>query len=142
RILVDDGGPNVAKQLHVGHLPPAIIRESIKRLLRFAGNDVVGDVHLGDRGAPMRQLIAPPARRRPDPPAVDPDAAPPFPSESPVTMDDLEELYPAAAKLAAEDPVFAAEAKQATLELQEGRPGYHALWQHFRETSISAMREV
>ncbi len=142
RILVDYGGPNVAKQLHVGHLRPAIIGESIKRLLRFAGNDVVGDVHLGDRGAPMGQLIALLARRRPELPYFDPQARPPFPDESPVTMADLEELYPAAAKLAAEDPEFAAEAKQATLELQEGRPGYHALWQHFRDTSITAMREV
>ncbi len=142
RILVDYGGPNVAKQLHVGHLRPAIIGESIKRLLRFAGNDVVGDVHLGDRGAPMGQLIALLARRRPDLPYFDPEATHPFPAESPVTMGDLEELYPAGAKLAAEDPVFAAEAKLATLQLQERRPGYRALWQHFRDTSITAMREV
>ena len=142
RTVVDYGGPNVAKQLHVGHLRPAIIGESIKRMLRFAGHDVVGDVHLGDRGAPMGQLISLLHRRRPDLPYVDPEATAPFPEDSPVTMDDLEELYPEAAALAAADPVFAEEAKAASLALQEDRPGYRALWQHFRATSIDAMRQV
>jgi arginyl-tRNA synthetase len=142
RTVVDYGGPNVAKQLHVGHLRPAIIGESIKRLLRFAGHDVVGDVHLGDRGAPMGQLVALLRRRQPDLPYFAPDAAAPFPDEPPVTMDDLERLYPEAAALAATDPTFAEEAKAASLTLQQDRPGYRALWQHFRTTSVDAMRQV
>jgi arginyl-tRNA synthetase len=142
RTVVDYGGPNVAKQLHVGHLRPAIIGESIKRLLQFAGHDVVGDVHLGDRGAPMGQLVALLRRRRPDLPYFAPDAAAPFPDEPPVTMDDLERLYPEAAALAATDPAFAEEAKAASLALQQDRPGYRALWQHFRTTSVDAMRQV
>jgi arginyl-tRNA synthetase len=142
RTVVDYGGPNVAKQLHVGHLRPAIIGESIKRLLRFAGHDVVGDVHLGDRGAPMGQLVALLRRRQPDLPYFAPDAAAPFPDEPPVTMDDLERLYPEAAALAATDPTFAEEAKAASLALQQDRPGYRALWQHFRTTSVDAMRQV
>ena len=142
RTVVDYGGPNVAKQLHVGHLRPAIIGESIKRLLRFAGHDVVGDVHLGDRGAPMGQLVALLRRRQPDLPYFDPGAAAPFPDEPPVTIEDLERLYPEAAALAATDPTFAEEAKAASLALQQDRPGYRALWQHFRSTSVDAMRQV
>ncbi|MBA2338501.1 MAG: arginine--tRNA ligase, partial [Acidimicrobiia bacterium] len=88
RIVVDYGGPNVAKQLHVGHLRPAIIGEAVKRMLRFAGHDVVGDVHLGDRGAPMGQIIALIRRRQPDLAYFDPEATVPFPARSPVTMDD------------------------------------------------------
>ncbi|CAN5522727.1 arginine--tRNA ligase [soil metagenome] len=142
RTIVDYGGPNVAKQLHVGHLRPAIIGESIKRMLRFAGHDVVGDVHLGDRGAPMGQLIAIIRRRQPDLPYFDPEATHPYPKRSPVTMDDLEALYPEAAGRAASDPGFAEEVKAASLALQRADPGYVALWQHFRTTSIEAMRRV
>ncbi len=142
KIVVDYGGPNVAKELHVGHLRPAIIGESVKRLFRLVGHDVVGDVHLGDWGLPMGQLIVELAERRPDLPYFDESASGPFPSESPVTVEELNELYPVASARAAEDPAFAEAARAATVALQSGRPGYVALWQHFRGVSVAAMRHV
>lgn len=142
RILVDYGGPNVAKELHVGHLRPAVIGESIKRILRRLGHDVVGDVHLGDWGAPMGQLIAEMRERHPDLPYFDPDFTGPYPDTPPVTITDLQEMYPVAAAKAETDPDFAARAKQATFELQAGRPGYRALWEHFRSVSVTALKQV
>jgi arginyl-tRNA synthetase len=142
KILVDYGGPNVAKELHVGHLRPALIGESLKRILGFAGYDVTGDVHLGDWGLPMGQLIAELAERLPDLPYLDPDFTGPYPDESPVTVDELNRLYPEASAHCDADPVFAQAARQATFELQDGRPGYRALWEHFRRVSIEAMRQV
>jgi len=140
-ILVDYGGPNVAKPLHVGHLRPAIIGESIKRLLRFQGHDVVGDVHLGDWGTPMGQLIVEVEVRMPELPYFDEAFTGPYPQESPVTIDELEEIYPAASQRCRDDPDTAERARKATLELQNGRPGYRALWQHFRNVSIEAIKE-
>jgi len=142
RIVVDYGGPNVAKELHVGHLRPAVIGESFKRLLRFVGNDVVGDVHLGDWGVPMGQLIAEMQDRDPGLPYFDADRTDGYPDASPVSVEDLNEMYPAAAAKAKADPEFAARAAEATRQLQVGRAGYRALWQHFRDVSIAALREV
>ena len=142
KVLVDYGGPNVAKELHVGHLRPALIGESLKRILAFAGYDVTGDVHLGDWGLPMGQLIAELAERNPDLPYFDPDHTGPFPAESPVSVDELNKLYPEASAHSDADPEFARAARQATFELQDGRPGYRALWEHFRTVSIDAMRKV
>ncbi|GIU92619.1 MAG: arginine--tRNA ligase [Acidimicrobiia bacterium] len=142
RVLVDYGGPNVAKDLHVGHLRPAIIGESIKRIIRRLGHDVVGDVHLGDWGTPMGQLIAELEDRFGDLPYFDPDYTGPYPDEPPVTLADLQELYPIAAKKAQTDPEFAERARRATFELQAGRPGYRALWKHLREVSVRAFKEV
>lgn len=140
-ILVDYGGPNVAKPLHVGHLRPAIIGESIKRLLRFQGHDVIGDVHLGDWGTPMGQLIVEVEARMPELPYFDEGFSGPYPDKSPVTIDELEEIYPAASQRCKNDPDAAERARKATLELQNGRPGYRALWQHFRSVSITAIKE-
>ena len=142
RIVVDYGGPNVAKELHVGHLRPAIIGESVKRILRYLGHDVVGDVHLGDWGAPMGQLIVELQERQPDLVYFDPLVSGPYPSESPVTIEDLQEMYPIAAARAKDDLVFRERASRAVVELQEGRPGYRALWQHFRDVSIEAIKAV
>jgi arginyl-tRNA synthetase len=142
KIVVDYGGPNVAKELHVGHLRPAIIGESVKRLLRFVGHEVVGDVHLGDWGTPMGQLIAELEDRRPELPYFDPLNTGPYPSESPVSVEDLQAIYPEASARARDDLVFAERSRRAVVELQEGRPGYHALWQHFRDVSIAAIRVV
>ena len=142
KFIVDYGGPNVAKELHVGHLRPALIGESLKRILEYAGHDVTGDVHLGDWGLPMGQLIAELAERRPDLPYFDASLSGPYPAEPPVTVDELNELYPQASAHCDEDPEFAARARQATFELQDGRPGYRALWEHFRAASIEAMRVV
>ncbi len=142
RVIVDYGGPNVAKALHVGHLRPAIIGETIKRTLAFVGHDVVGDVHLGDRGTPMGQLIALLAIERPDLPYFDESFTGPYPEESPVTEEDLETLYPEASSRAKEDPAFGAAARSAAVALQDGRPGYKALWTHFRTVSIESMKEI
>jgi arginyl-tRNA synthetase len=141
-VVVDYGGPNVAKELHVGHIRPAIIGESIKRLLRFLGHDVIGDVHLGDWGIPMGQLICELEDRRPELPYFDPLGRGPYPAESPVTVEDLQGMYPEAAARAKEDMVFAERARRAVVELQEGRAGYRALWQHFRDVSVDAIKEV
>lgn len=142
RAIVDYGGPNVAKELHVGHLRPAIIGESVKRIMRFAGYDVLGDVHLGDWGLPMGQLIAEMRHRDPDLVYFDADHTGPYPQESPVDVEHLNEMYPVAAAAAKDDPDRKAEAQAATAELQAGRPGYLALWEHFRRVSIEAMEEV
>ena len=141
-IVVDYGGPNVAKELHVGHLRTAIIGESLKRLLRFVGHNVIGDVHLGDWGTNMGQLIVEMEERHPEWPYFDPLFTGPYPDESPVGMDDLQEIYPVAAAKAKEDAAYAEKARRATVELQGGRPGYRALWQHFRDESIDAIRAV
>ncbi len=142
KVLVDYGGPNVAKDLHVGHIRVALIGESLKRVFAFQGHDAIGDVHLGDWGAPMGQLIVELGRRRPDLPYFDPDQTGPYPEESPVTIDDLQEMYPAAAAHAKNDPEYGEATRRATVELQQGRPGYRALWEHFRSVSVEALKEV
>lgn len=140
KIVVDYGGPNVAKPLHVGHVRPAIIGESIKRLARFLGHTVLGDVHLGDWGLQMGMLIAELARRQPDLVYFDPDYTGEYPGEPPISLHDLEEMYPTASQRSKDDPVFLETARQATAELQNGRPGYHALWRHFVNLSVTEMK--
>lgn len=139
-VIVDYGGANVAKLLHVGHTRPAIIGESLKRTARFLGHNVLGDVHLGDWGTQMGLLIVELKHRQPDLPYFDASYTGPYPAESPVTIYDLEEIYPAANLRAQEDPAVREAARQATFELQDGRPGYRALWQHFREVSVAELR--
>ena len=142
KIILDYGGPNVAKELHVGHLRPAIIGESLKRILRFVGYEVIGDIHLGDWGLPMGQLIMELSHTLPDLPYFDEDCSGPYPEKSPVTVVELNGLYPVAAERARTDASFADAARQATVELQNGRPGYVALWKHFRDVSVQAMKVV
>ncbi len=142
KMIIDYGGPNVAKELHVGHLRPAVIGESLKRIFFALGNEVIGDVHLGDWGSPMGQLLAELEDRQPDLPYFDESLTGPYPTESPVTMADLNEMYPAASSKAKADDEFGERARRATAELQKGRPGYLALWNHFREVSIDAIKEV
>lgn len=140
KTVMDYGGPNVAKPLHVGHLRTAIIGESLKRIFCFAGDEIVADVHLGDWGLQMGQLISELARRQPDLPYFIRDAAGPFPDEPPISLADLEEMYPAAAAACKADEARADLARKATKELQDGRPGYVALWRHFVSLSVSAMK--
>lgn len=140
KTIMDYGGPNVAKPLHVGHLRTAIIGESLKRIFRFAGDEVVADVHLGDWGLQMGQLISELAFRQPDLPYFASGAAGPFPEEPPISLADLEEMYPAAAAACKADSARADLARKATKELQDGRPGYVALWRHFVSLSVSAMK--
>jgi arginyl-tRNA synthetase len=134
-LLIDFGGPNVAKPMHVGHLRSAIIGDCLQRLFRANAWKVVGDVHLGDWGLQMGQLIGEIGRRGLAPVYFDAESKGPYPDESPVTMDDLEEIYPAAAAACKADPARLEEARRATAELQTGRPGYVALWRHFVKVS-------
>lgn len=138
-IVLDYGGPNVAKPLHVGHLRSAIIGECLKRLLRFAGCEVIGDIHLGDWGLPMGQLITEVKREQPGLSYFDAAFTGPYPERSPVSLDDLERLYPQASAACKADADRAAKARAATAELQAGRPGYRALWKHFIEISRAAI---
>lgn len=140
--ILDFGGPNVAKELHVGHLRTAIIGESFKRILRFSGKKVTADVHLGDWGVPMGQLIVEVRNQQPDLPYFDEDYAGPYSEDPPVSIEDLQELYPISSAKMKSDPEYVASAKAATVALQNGRPGYRALWQHFRDVSVAAIKTV
>jgi len=130
-MVIDYGGPNVAKPMHVGHLRSAIIGDSLKRLFRADGWTVFGDIHLGDWGLQMGQLISEVGLRGIAPVYFDESYKGPYPEESPVSMDDLEELYPAASAACKTDPARLELARKATVELQAARPGYVALWKHF-----------
>lgn len=139
-IVVDYGGPNVAKPMHVGHLRAAIIGESLKRMFRYAGHMVFGDAHFGDWGFQMGLLIVAVAEEQPGEVWFDPQATGPFPEQSPVTLSDLERLYPlASARVKAKDIALIEAARKATAELQSGRPGYVALWRHFVGVSRVAL---
>ncbi|MCD7829447.1 MAG: arginine--tRNA ligase [Clostridiales bacterium] len=139
-IVLDYGGPNVAKPLHVGHLRSAIIGEAIKRIARFKGHTVIGDVHLGDWGLQIGQIITELKHRQPDLPYFDPAVTEGFPEEPPFTISDLEEIYPCASKKSKEDEAYKAEAQEATAQLQEGHPGYRALWRHIINVSVSDLK--
>lgn len=140
KVVVDYGGPNVAKEMHIGHLRTAIIGEAVKRLYRFAGDEVIGDVHLGDWGTQMGMLIEAVRKKDDSLPYFDENYTGDYPKESPVTVADLGKLYPEASSLCKEDETEAEKARQATAELQNGRRGYRALWQHFVNVSISALK--
>lgn len=144
-VLVDYGGPNMSKALHVGHLRSAVIGESLKRIFRFIGHNTIGDIHIGDWGMPVGQLIVELSDRQPDlvyfDAEYDPVSDGSYPSQSPVTLDDLSEMYPVITKRYAEEPETAARARLATDELQKGRRGYVALWQHFHDVSIEGQRK-
>ena len=139
-IVVDYGGANVAKPLHIGHLRPAIIGESLKRLYRFMGYNAIGDVHLGDWGLQMGLIIAELSEREPELPYFDDSFTGEYPQEAPFTVSDLEEIYPAASAKKA-DPEFSRKAHQATYELQQGRRGYRALWQHIMNVSVADLKK-
>jgi len=129
--VIDFGGANVAKPMHVGHLRSSVIGDSLQRLFRANGWHVVSDVHLGDWGLQMGQLITEIGHRGIAPIYFDANFTGPYPKESPVTMDDLEEIYPAASAACKANPARLEEARKATADLQAGRPGYRALWEHF-----------
>ena len=138
-IIVDYGGPNVAKDLHVGHIRPAVIGESLKRILRSSGAEVKGDVHLGDWGLPMGQLIAALEDDHPDWVYFAGGQVTDFPDESPITVEDLQLLYPRASLRFREEVDFQERARAATVALQDGHPGYQALWSHLRMVSVDAL---
>ena len=114
KIIIDYGGPNIAKPLHVGHMRSAIIGESLKRIFKFMGNEAIGDVHLGDWGTPMGLVIAELKRRKPDLVYFDESYTGEYPEEAPFTISELEEIYPAASAYSKENPEFLEEAKRIT----------------------------
>ncbi len=140
-IVVDYGGPNAAKPLHIGHLRSAIIGESVKRIYKFFGNNVIGDVHLGDWGLQMGLIITGLKEQQPELPYFDENFSGPYPEEAPFTMSELEQIYPAASARSKEDEVFAQAAHEATFALQAGRPGYRALWKHIMKLSIADIKK-
>ena len=140
-IVVDYGGANVAKPLHIGHLRPAIIGEALKRLHAFMGYNTIGDIHLGDWGLQMGLIIAELHERQPELPYFDPDFTGEYPAESPFTLSELEEIYPTASKKKS-DPVFAEKAHTATFELQQGRRGYRAIWDHIMGVSLPDLHRI
>lgn len=139
-VVLDYGGPNVAKPLHIGHLRSAIIGESIKRIYRHFGNTVIGDIHLGDWGLQMGLIIAELRLRRPELPYFDEAFSGEYPAEAPFTISELEEIYPTASAKSKVDPAFAAQAHEATVRLQRHERGYYALWQHIMRISVADLR--
>ena len=139
-IVIDYGGPNVAKPLHVGHLRSAIIGESIKRIGRYVGHKVIGDVHLGDWGLQMGLIITELKHRQPDLVYFDDSFTGEYPKEAPFTISELEEIYPCASGKSKEDEAYRAEALEATHLLQQGKPGYMALWNHIMSVSVTDLK--
>ena len=140
-IIVDYGGPNVAKPLHVGHLRTAIIGESIKRTGKFLGYNMLGDVHLGDWGLQIGLIIAKLKKRNPDLVYFDSNYTAEYPIDAPFSITELEEIYPAASSYAKSNPDFMEEAKQATFLFQNGHRGYVAIWQHILNVSIRDLKK-
>ncbi|MFB9375268.1 arginine--tRNA ligase [Algimonas porphyrae] len=140
-IVIDYGGANVAKPMHVGHLRSAVIGEAIKRLMRARGHTVIGDAHLGDWGLQMGHLISELEIEQPSLVYFDVDYDGSYPDVPPVTMDDLARLYPQASNAAKADEARMERSRVATAELQSGRRGYRALLDHFIAVSIAALKE-
>ena len=140
-IMLDYGGPNVAKPLHVGHLRSAIIGESIKRIGRFMGHTMIGDVHLGDWGLQMGLIVTELKHRQPDLPYFDENWQGEYPKEAPFTISELEEIYPSASARSKEDEAYRQEALEATKMLQNGVPGYRALWEHILNVSVTDLKK-
>ncbi len=140
KIIVDYGGPNVAKPLHVGHLRPAIIGESIKRIAKYAGHDVIGDIHMGDWGLQMGLIITELNKRQPGLVYFDENFEGEYPKEPPFTLSELEEIYPTASAKSKEDAAYKALAMEATFKLQRGVRGYRALWRHIMDVSIADLK--
>ena len=139
-IVVDYGGPNVAKPLHVGHLRSAVIGESVKRIAKFMGHNVIGDVHLGDWGLQMGLIITELKLRRPELVYFDDAYTGEYPEEAPFTISELEEIYPTASKKSKEDEAYKEAAMQATFELQHGKRGYQALLKHILNVSVTDLK--
>ena len=140
KVMIDYGGPNVAKPLHVGHLRSAIIGESIKRTARFMGDEVIGDVHLGDWGLQMGLIITELKLRKPELVYFDENYDGEYPTEPPFTISELEEIYPCASGKSKEDEAYKEAALRATYELQHGRKGYQALLTHILNVSVTDLK--
>ena len=140
KIIIDYGGPNVAKPLHVGHLRSAVIGESIKRIARYAGHEVIGDIHLGDWGLQMGLIITELQERQPQLVYFDESYEGAYPEEAPFTISELEEIYPTASGKSKEDPAYKERAMEATFKLQSGVRGYRALWDQIIRVSVADLK--
>lgn len=140
KVVIDFGGPNVAKPMHVGHLRSAVIGDTLCRLFSFLGEDVTGDAHLGDWGLQMGHLITELLGEQPDLVYFRPDFSGPYPEEPPVTIEDLGRLYPQASAKAKGDPARNEASQLAVAEMQAGHPGYRALLRHFIDVSVDALK--
>ena len=140
-IIVDYGGANVAKPLHVGHLRSAVIGESVKRIGKYVGHKMIGDVHLGDWGYQMGLVITELKKRKPELPYFDDQFEGEYPEESPFTITELEEIYPTASAYAKEHEDYKEEALQATFLLQNGHRGYTAIWKHIMDVSVADLKK-
>lgn len=140
-IMIDYGGPNVAKPLHVGHLRSAIIGESVKRIMRFKGNHVTGDIHLGDWGYQMGLIITELEKRKPELPYFDESFEGEYPEEAPFTIGELEEIYPTASAYAKEHEEYREKALHATYLLQNGHKGFRAIWNHIMRVSVADLKK-
>lgn len=140
-VVVDYGGPNVAKPLHVGHLRPAIIGESVKRMIRFLGHNVIGDAHLGDWGLQIGLIITEIKKRSPELVYFDENFTGEYPTKAPFTITELEEIYPYASGYSKEHKEYKEEAKNATYLLQNGHRGYTALWNHIMKVSVTDLEK-
>lgn len=141
KIVVDYGGANIAKPLHVGHIRSAVIGESVKRILRYCGHEVIGDVHLGDWGLQMGLVITELKERKPDLVYFDDSFTGEYPTEAPFTISELEELYPTASKKSKEDPEYRAKAMDVTFKMQSGVRGYRAIWKHILNVSVADLKK-
>ena len=140
-VIIDYGGPNVAKPLHVGHLRSAVIGESIKRMGRYAGHHVIGDIHLGDWGLQMGLIITELRKRQPDLVSFDESYEGEYPAEPPFTIAELEEIYPTASAKSKEDADYKAQAMEDTYKLQNGVRGVRALWDHIIRVSVADLKK-
>lgn len=140
-IIIDYGGPNVAKPLHVGHLRSAIIGESVKRIARYMGHKVIGDIHLGDWGLQMGLIITELKERQPELVYFDETFEGEYPTEAPFTIGELEEIYPTASTKSKQDPSYKEKAMEATFKLQNGVRGYRALWKHIIHVSVTDLKK-
>lgn len=141
KIVIDYGGPNVAKPLHVGHLRSAIIGESVKRIARYMGHNVVGDIHLGDWGQPMGLIMNELKARKPELVYFDENYTGEYPSEPPFSIAELEEIYPFASRRSKEDEAYKEDAMACTYKLQSGVRGYRALWDHIIAVSVADLKK-
>ena len=140
-IIIDYGGPNVAKPLHVGHLRAAAIGEAVKRIGKFVGHNMIGDVHLGDWGLQMGLIITELKHRKPELVYFDESFTGEYPEEAPFTISELEEIYPCASGKSKEDEDYKKRALEATRELQQGRRGYRAIWKHIMNVSVADLKK-
>ncbi len=141
KYVLDYGGANIAKPLHVGHMRSAVIGESVKRILRYCGHEVIGDVHMGDWGQPMGLVVTELQERHPDLVYFDESYTGEYPEEAPFTAAELEELYPTASKKSKEDEAYKARAMENTFKIQSGVRGHRALWQHILRVSVEDLKK-